>query len=259
MLTSKQPSSLFTDYGSEFRFFRSRPDQAPPGVTLFHGTDLLDRDRLRSLIDLSATYLQAKHPAVAASLFVKSYARTYAGAWKTISMGHALPCVSLDQLMISLNEEKTVSLHYLGDEMSVIPTNGPERAKLIARWKHELVHNNLLPLFDRLTELTGLPQAVAWENCLIYWHHFYKQWMKEAVLPEERTRLEQDYAILTAAGTPLHIPANEIHHPTDPNEQIRIRRTCCLKYLLPSGTHCYTCPSLCDSKRTEIILHKTAR
>jgi ferric iron reductase protein FhuF len=250
------------DHGSEFRLLPGLPvpaDPATPDVAVLKGTELLDRDRLKSLIDSMAAHLQASHPIVGASLFVKSYARTFTGAWKIISFSHALPQLSLDQVMISVNPVWTVSLHYKDEQMLELPENGLERDRQIAEWRQTLIQTNLTPLFDRLTELTGLSQAVAWENCLIYWHHFYKQWIKEATSLEERARLEQDYAIVTAAGTPLHIPANEIGHPVDPEEKIRIRRTCCLKYALPSGSHCYTCPSLCDSKRTEIILHKAAR
>jgi ferric iron reductase protein FhuF len=92
-----------------------------------------------------------------------------------------------------------------------------------------------------------------WENCVIYIHYFYQKWIREAEA-DDKALLEDDYRYLIEQaapdlfgvrreyGNPLQIQGTYVPHPDDPDEWLRIRKTCCLRNRLPNAAACSTCP-----------------
>lgn len=223
----------------------------------------LQMDRLLSPLDMDAMLeaygrsVQAPHPALAGSLFVKMYGRMLTGIWKLLSVYNLRVGLTLSETTLRWPEpEKTASLLLPDRAYTTLPQEPAERAAARDEWFNETTERHLRPLLDSVSFRSGLSKAVLWENVFIYLHHGYNEWRKEAATETDRARIESDYAALTREGSPFCIPGGSFENPLHAGEQVRIRRTCCLKHALPNGTPCYSCPNLCDSKRKEIYVSK---
>jgi ferric iron reductase protein FhuF len=214
----------------------------------------LEMDRL---LEAFGRAKQTPHAAIAGSLFVKMYARMLTGAWKLLSVHNVRVNLTLSEVVLVWPETDTDASIRLPDTAGEpLPEQPGERNAVRDRWLQETIERHLRPLIETVSFRSGLSKAVLWENVFIYLHHGYEEWRQEAESDAERSRILADYAALTEQGGPFHIPSGSFEHPLHPGKQLRIRRTCCLKYALPDGTPCYSCPNLCISKRKQILLGK---
>lgn len=246
---------LAREAADRYRLWIGEPPDADsvPADRIWESEQLLSPLRLDPLLAAWMRELRANHPTVAASLLLKYYARSLCGAWMLLTLGNIRLDISLRETRFVWGPGMTPALWLPDGRADHLPADGRERTAARDAWLREITERHYRPLIEALSFRAGLSKAVGWENALIYLHHAYGEWRKQTNSPELLARIEGDYTALTAEGSPLHIRGELIDDPYRPGEQIRIRRTCCLKYALPDGKHCYTCPSLCDSKRQEML------
>jgi ferric iron reductase protein FhuF len=117
----------------------------------------------------------------------------------------------------------------------------------------ELFSNNIHVLIEQVSKVTKQSKQILWENIAIYLF-----WLYETVLPkiedeEIQTRAEEDfhYLISEAPGfvfgneptNPIKRHYNKKVYIEDLQEEVRVRTTCCVSYLLQGTSKCCkTCP-----------------
>ncbi|KIL37851.1 hypothetical protein SD70_30240 [Gordoniibacillus kamchatkensis] len=202
--------------------------------------------------------LGADRTSVAASLFVKTYARMLTAAWRLLSVGNSIVDMDLANVRLVKPENGPPALLLRGAPAQPLPAGPDARADARDRWLADIANGHVRLLLESVSFRSGLPMPVAWENVFIYLHHGYTEWARQAETPEERARIEGDYARLTARGSPFHLASGgSFDDPLHPGRELRIRRTCCLKYQLPGdGKPCYSCPMIGLDERIGILTQK---
>jgi ferric iron reductase protein FhuF len=260
------PKPLLCQDAAAYRIYFNSEQEAAVKASSLTAKFSCPMDRLLSPLEMDALLnaygrsLQIPHLAVAGSLFAKMLGRTLTGLWKLFSVHNLCVHLSLSETTLVWSEtEMTVSLFFPDEACTPLPQPPEERSEIRDKWLQNLIDGNLRPLLEALSFRCGLSQSVLWENVFIYLHHGYSEWIKdaEAVGPDTYSeRISADYADLTRSGSPFHIPSSSFENPLHPGVHLRIRRTCCLKFALPNGTPCYSCPNICNSKRKEIYSAK---
>lgn len=186
------------------------------------------------------------------------YARILTGAWKLLSVYNARVNLPLSQTTFIWPETADSAAILLPQaDPQPLPARPDERCAARDQWLDRTIEDHLRPLLEAVSFRSGLSKAVLWENVFIYLHHGYGEWKRAAASEEESARLASDYEALAAEGRPFRIPGGSFEDPLHPGEQLRIRRTCCLKHTLPAdGKPCYTCPNVNADDRIRILLAK---
>lgn len=132
---------------------------------------------------------------------------------------------------------------------------------------NQLYGQHAAPIIQALHERFKLKTSLLWENLFIYIEAFYKQAKQQT---EDTTRLaliEEDHHFITkhsspelygdASLQPFHLKSKVIEHPLHPGETFRVRGSCCLRFCLPDGKRCTTCPGLKPDARAARLLETT--
>mgnify|MGYP001362137700 CR=1 FL=1 len=124
----------------------------------------------------------------------------------------------------------------------------------------ELFSDHIHVLINRLSKVTKQSQQILWENISLYIFWLYETVLSKTVDAELLNRGNQDfhYLVQEATGTVFG------NHPVNPikrfyenkrdnhelQEEVRVRKTCCLTYLLKGKKKfCKTCPLMNKSRR----------
>jgi siderophore-iron reductase FhuF len=230
-------------------------------IQLVSGSTLLQRDVLEQVYaalpeirKFSDDEQQAVLPAAKASQFSKYYCRALCGALFAMSVLQRAVHVELDVIAIGLGSSFERGPCVITSEaMSEAAAPMPHRNE----WRDAILHSffarNIGPLFQALTKHYHLSPILLWENSVIYIHYFYQKWIREAE-DADKVTIEDDYRYLIERaapdlfgvrrelGNPLQIKGTYVPHPDDPNDSLRIRKTCCLRNRLPNALACSTCP-----------------
>jgi siderophore-iron reductase FhuF len=244
-----------------FNLHISRSPGIEPPMRLVAGSTLLQREVLEQVFaalpeirKLGGEEQQAVLPAAKASQFSKYYCRALCGALFAMSVLQRAVHVELDAIAIGLDPSRelgpsVVTSGALGEAQPTRPQRNCWRDAIL----HHLFARNIGPLFQALTNHYHLNPILLWENCVIYIHYFYQKWIREAA-DADKVIIEDDYRYLIelaapdlfgvrrGQGNPLQIQGTYVPHPDDPDELLRIRKTCCLRNRLPNAKACSTCP-----------------
>ncbi len=128
-----------------------------------------------------------------------------------------------------------------------------------AQWRDDVLERmfagNLARVWTALSKMTGISQAVLWENTAIYVYWLYENSFIENVSEQERLQIEEDYRYLIQEA-PAHLfaqrrnPLKKFDSPKRTtavsDTPIRVRKTCCFYYLASDDPddYCPTCPKL---------------
>lgn len=222
------------------------------------GEKLLETNVLQTWVDRLQTSPSAP-PLAVASIFSKYYSMLVAVSSMYAFSHHDLH-LDMNLNRIRLYAEEPFRPHlYIRKPETMVPSRTKARANLL----HTVFAENLQPVFHALHNLTGIAPRVLWANAsnTIYWH--YEQWMKKSPDTTTLDRIRTDFHYFTReargplfgveGANPLYTEYSFVAHPIHPNETVKIRKVCCLKYMLPSGTCCYTCPKLAEDERSRMI------
>ena len=144
----------------------------------------------------------------------------------------------------SLPVDVTVT-HYLPDQRDA--------------WRETVVgalfRDYLAPLWQSLARVSGLPEAILWENTAVRVYSLYQGRM-EGLNAQQAQRQQADFAWLIAEADPALFglnwnPLKRFRRPAQRNgagEAVRFRRTCCFYYKASQPVeYCLNCP-LCRVK-----------
>ncbi|MGC5326131.1 IucA/IucC family C-terminal-domain containing protein [Brevibacillus sp. SYSU BS000544] len=220
-----------------------RDDSQSEKSLQFSGADLLGDEKLRQLMGVLCSSLQAPNSIVAASLFAKyySYLLLNAGFYSVMQLRRNLS-LSLSNLTLVVPSDKWSPTIELKDEPSDEPKD-ISREQLLLKMIHTVVEENLRPLYTKLAEITYIKSHVLWAHASYSVHHLYDVWS------EKQGMTEAELAAILGKVQELNIEFQVIDHPIKAGEKLRIRKECCLRCLLPEGSKCTTCPGLDERER----------
>ncbi|NGQ96633.1 siderophore-iron reductase FhuF [Brevibacillus sp. SYP-B805] len=244
--------------------FRIAIAPQPGGRLQFAAVKLLDPDQGQAFLEEAGAHLQSPSMAVTASLFVKRYLALVIGALYSMTFHTYGLNIRLDNLVLTTDDSWKMP-RFLLLQPGERPAGG-EREVWRERMIRHISNDNLQPLITAIAAYSRISPNVLWGHAAYLIHHYYRQWEREAETAELAERIRSDFRYLTEVQdpllfgscdkNPLNVTFAEVPHPAKQGEVVRIRRHCCLAYLLPEGKCCYTCPNLDEEKRIEQILAK---
>jgi siderophore-iron reductase FhuF len=251
----------WVEVAEEFGLYGS--DQSSNGKHSFSGKTLLEKKELFRLFDIFARDVGSSSPEVTASLITKYYSRIIgAGGLYAISVRNVGLNLSLEYITLQTSDEWSPIVQYASTPDPFNATSADRRT-----WREGVLHsifvNNLQPVFQSLATHTHIDISVLWANAAYSIHYYYEDWIQKAESDRLRAQIQDDFNFVThQAGAelfgglgqnPLDIHFKTIDHPLNPNQKLRLRHKCCLRYLLPEGANCTTCPRLNEDAREEIL------
>ncbi|MFC3284761.1 siderophore-iron reductase FhuF [Litchfieldella rifensis] len=216
------------------------PAQAMPAA------DLLIPQRLEELLDRFAVqYRQGDRRAVA-SLWSKWHfsALLTPALAANLLLERDLP-LALERVQVILTAEGRTERLCLEHEGTPLPALGA-----FTRFA-TLLDRHLAPLIEVLSALSGASPRVFWSNAGNVFEHFVsvvdQHPMASPGTAEEARLLLESRHYPDGRRNPLFRPVRYIESPH--NEVQRVRKLCCLRYLLPELTYCGNCPlEGCDGR-----------
>lgn len=247
MLTSEEYAYLQNVF--RLRTLAQTDRRSVPGETIG------DVQTCRALLERVMPLIGAPDLAIAASLFAKRVA--------FLASGNVLYAMSVFDkgLPLSLN---TCRLEYAHDgglwtsslPMAVTATGYAPGAR--EAWREAIVgalfRTFFAPLWQSLSQVSGLPQSILWENTAVRVYSLYQGRM-EGLTVEQEERQQADFAWLLEGAEPslFGLPWNPLKRFRRPLQQsaagtrVRFRRTCCFYYkTVQPVAYCHNCP-LCKA------------
>ncbi|MFD1887796.1 IucA/IucC family C-terminal-domain containing protein [Paenibacillus wenxiniae] len=220
-------------------------------------TDLLKPELAMPFLQKVGAFWETDSMTAIVSLFAKRYAYLtiaaglYAMSRYNKGMDLALNNSSLES---HIQGEAWLPKVLLGNREVSCPLEGKRN-----EWRDEVIQrmfaDNLATVWAALSNMSGVSQAVLWENTAIYVYWLYENQFAEGADEQERQQIEADYRYLVQ-DAPAHLFAqrtNPLQKFDSPkrvtavsNTPIRVRKTCCFYYLAADepDDYCPTCPKL---------------
>lgn len=219
------------------------------------GSDLRDAQACRAFLERVMPLTGAPDLAIAASLFAKRVA--------FLASGNVLYAMSVFDkgLPLSLN---TTRLEYAHDNglwtsslpVDVITTSYAPGSR--DAWREGIVSALFkaffAPLWQSLSQVSGLPEQILWENTAVRVYSLYQGRM-EGLNAEQEMRQQADFDWLLEEADPalFGLPWNPLKRFRRPlqkdakGKMVRFRRTCCFYYkAVQPVEYCHNCP-LCKA------------
>ncbi|MCS3431799.1 IucA/IucC family C-terminal-domain containing protein [Klebsiella sp. BIGb0407] len=257
MLTPAERSYLYTS----FRLRRCNEAD----VRSIAADSLLDTDTCRRMLTTIMPLIDAPDLAITASLYVKRLA--------FLTTGNVLYAMSVFDkgLILSLSGSQLEYAHDDGLWTSSLPADMTESIAPCEgrdQWREAIVgalfKDFLSPLLNVLSQVSGIPVQILWENIAVRVYSLYRGRM-EGLDSEQAQRCQADYdwllrqADATVFGLPWN-PLKRFNRPlkqTATGEKVRFRRTCCFYYKATSPVeYCHNCPLLITKNIEAATGHK---
>ncbi|MCK2184300.1 siderophore-iron reductase FhuF [Halomonas getboli] len=220
--------------------------EATPGADTLPAHRLLDPARLDALFTrFGAQYGHGDRRAVA-SLWSKWHFSALAahGLAANLLLERDLPLALDDLHLIQTDEGQTAgfSLRHAGRPLAELDGLGRFAT---------LIDTHLTPLIEALAAASGASPKVFWSNAGNYVEHFTNALadhpMASANTVEPARALMASRHLPDGRRNPLHQPVRYVE-PATPEAPSRIRRLCCIRYLLDDLGYCANCPLECRQK-----------
>ncbi|OLO05429.1 MULTISPECIES: IucA/IucC family C-terminal-domain containing protein [Salinicola] len=214
--------------------------------------DFLDPRRCRELLDHLGPVIGSPERRTTASLLSKRLGFLLTGA--------PLYALSICDRRLDLSASNCV-IEYAYDDgvwTSSLPLWTLESEALAASRRHsarrETLHvlfaQTIVPLWQRLREVGGVPERILWENLAVRVYSLYERRLTGLACTHAIQRRDEDYRFLLAAdpslfGLDFNPLARFFHARTRPedNDSVRFRRTCCLYFKATCPReYCQACP-----------------
>lgn len=217
---------------------------------------MLDANTCRAVLQRVMPLIGAPDLAIAASLLAKRLA--------FLATGNVLYAMSVFDkgLPLSLYASRLEYAHDNGLWNSSLPVDVTVTHYLPDQrdaWRETVVgalfRDYLAPLWQSLARVSGLPEAILWENTAVRVYSLYQGRM-EGLNAQQAQRQQADFAWLLDAAAPQLFgaawnPLKRFRRPAQKDaagKMVRFRRTCCFYYKASTPVaYCHNCP-LCREK-----------
>lgn len=214
---------------------------------------MLDDDTCRAVLQRVMMLLGAPDLAIAASLLAKRLA--------FLASGNVLYAMTVFDkgLLLSLTDSRLEYAHDKGMWRSSLPADftttlafSGERESWRAEIVSTLFKGYFTPLWQSLTRVSGVPEAILWENTAVRIYSLYQGRMETLDAVQEQRR-QADFHWLLEQAEPEQFglawnPLKRFRRPLQNNaagQPVRFRRTCCFYYKASQPVeYCHNCPLL---------------
>jgi ferric iron reductase protein FhuF len=247
-------NQLSADYGVQFHM----PDHQP--AFIYTMQDVAAKPEiLRHLVQVVADQGGNTFLPSAASMMTKQLARQFCSILKAMSMHGMAFDLDPAKVWVAASTERPFTL--------IIPVLHSSTSMEHTELRYETIRNLYgglaAPLIASIHDTYQLKTSLLWENLLIYIDYYYKEWINLSKAESERnvtviSTLEDDYRYLVQDSQyPFQNKGKVIEHPLHPGESFKIRGSCCLRFRLPDGRRCTTCPGLKHDERIAMLMAKS--
>lgn len=240
-----------------FRFIEKKPKES----TFIHYTSLMQPAKVKEILYLVQDKMGTPNFRVAASMLTKRMA-FYAviHLYAMTALGKRL-CINPEHVQLIENDSSSLWLPDFYFEEMKVEEVGEDRSQAREEMMQHVFRNMLTPVVQLLSRQVKLPERVMWENIVHYIFWLYEDILQTAQAAELKKRAREDfyYIIHKAHGNlfgsyernPLTPFDRDLVFNEALNEPVRIRKTCCLAYLLDENEEkmCTTCPIPVHRKR----------
>ncbi len=220
-----------------------RAERVPSGIRL---DELLKKETCLLFLDQYRKDITAPNLAVAASLFMKQYARKVVAS-TLYSLGVYNCTLSLPIQACTFSKERKLCVQEgMCQWQEWVQSEREAWRETVLR---DLFSSHVTPMIDALHHTTGLSSAILWENVAIRVNSVYRKTLASEENEERRKQLASDFYFLKQAdGTLFRLKRNPMksylklaNDGSDP-----YRRTCCLYHRLKEDKegigYCGNCP-----------------
>lgn len=233
----------------------------------FSGKELLSKDELFRLFELFGKNVNSSSPEVLASLFSKYYSRIIGvGGLYAMSVLNTGLNLSLQHITLLSDDQWSPAVQYDSIDSTLLKHRDRHE------WREHVVRtlfaNNLQRVFQSLAAHTRIDISVLWANAAYSIHYYYPSWIDQAETDSLKARIQDDFDFVMrkakaelfgcVGSNPLDLSFKTIDHPLIPDEKLRLRHKCCLRYMLPETANCTTCPKLTEEARKDVILARNS-
>ena len=180
----------------------------------------------------------------AASIFIKRYAFIAVISLFAMTMGNKKMNLSLDNIEMEEAEHGIDWLPMISLKNSSIEEwNGQDRDEWREGVYRDLFANNIYPIIEHFEKTFKVSKLILWENIAVYLFWLYETELSDNGNPNVRS--DFNFLIKEAEGNLFGKynlnPIQKYYSEKHPQDEIRMRKTCCFTYQL--GTkRCKTCP-----------------
>ncbi len=236
--------------------------QQERAVASIGGVALLDREAVSGFLAEYRQLIEGTDDTVAAAYFGSWFGSVAAAIHYTVSVHHAAPDFSTDNLQVCLIPESGYTrlvFRIVREEADWAPNDPAARAG----WREDVLTRfyglTVRPLMECLSAASGLHVGMIWGQLPTALNNYYERWQEEirdeAILARlaEDIRLAQELPphVFGRSKNPLQVNIRSLPHPLEPGKQLALKNVCCLQYLRQNRYFCYTCPRLTAKERAE--------
>ncbi|MGE7664500.1 IucA/IucC family C-terminal-domain containing protein [Ureibacillus composti] len=242
----------------QLKQFRFTTEQKPSALSISLD-ELLNEQKLLSYLEQVKTKIGSPNLKVAASIFMKRYSFLAVIYFYGISVWNKKLDISFQNVSLqSVEADQWIPqfyFHHLHTELA-----NENREVLLEKWIQFFFSENATVLISNLSKVTKQSELILWENLAIYLFWLYESVLVKIENEEElRTRAKEDFQLIVNGSAGL-LFGNDQDNPikrfycdkrclADSQEEVRVRKTCCLTYLLDGGCKtCKTCPRTCCAR-----------
>lgn len=213
--------------------------QSPPEDGSVPATQLVDREYLGQLLERFASRYPGGDRRAVASLWSKWHfsALLAPSLAANLLLDHELP-LDLTQARLYQSRDGQTERFALPHEGGPLPSHTVEN-RFAA-----LIDGHLAPLTDALASCSGASPRVFWSNAGNYFEYFATTFATHPLARPDSAKpafeLLERRQLADGRRNPLYRPVR-YHAPSDGQPQ-RIRRMCCLRYLIDDLGYCGNCP-----------------
>ncbi|MDQ0207342.1 IucA/IucC family C-terminal-domain containing protein [Alkalicoccobacillus murimartini] len=206
-------------------------------------TDLLDENTCREFLDQYMNDIGAPTRKVAASLFMKHYARlTVAMALHQMSIKNGVPAIPVEACLFNKDRKLCIEPeHYSWQEWHTDARQAWQYEKL-----QTIITEHITPLIINLNKVAKLSNKILWENVAVRINSVYRKLLAQNLDQTQRNQLVQDFYFLKQADGELckwkENPLAPYLHLETPETGTCARQTCCMYYMMPKNEYCGVCP-----------------
>ena len=230
-------------------------------VLTMPGSDLLQVENMRSLIEAYGPLITANEQSVTAAFFSSWFAEICRAMQHMLLHGDK---VMLDLSLSNLTVQLCAGEHYPSftfkiNELRFIDIPDKDRDTWSEGMLFSFYKDQVTPLIEVLSHFTNMKVVPLWGQIVNSLYAQVEEELAGACHDEGRQRIINLWKLLThgvdvsAFGVrknPFDIKPKFTEHPDKPDQQIMLKSVCCLAYRLSMGFgYCYACPRLKEKDR----------
>lgn len=223
---------------------------------------IVDPEEMSNFLSAYQQLIEGQDQTVAAAYLTSWFGDVAAALQYTVSVHHAAPNFSLDNLSVHLMQETgytRIAFQLEKLEVNLAPNNSEGRMAWLEAEFRRFYTQTARPLMECLSDASGLHVSMLWgqlptslQNYRENIHNTYSDdeaLLRQYAADEHVVQNGLEDEVFGQVKNPLRVRVRMIDHPLEPSKRLAIKNVCCLQYLRQGRSYCYTCPRLGKKER----------